>query len=250
MTSVRETTRRSPTLLLDAGLALGLAVATVVAIQVRPQQGADPDALAYGLVLTIAALVLVRRRWSVAVLLASAAILQVYNLLDYPGLFPAVPLSVALATAWAAGHRVWALALTAWFVGGPVGYTIYQAVRGTQPVLPLLDGILRDVAMFAAVLSLGEVVRSRRTLDRAHRLLAAEQERSEQLLLNVLPAPIASRLKTGENVIADRFSDVTVLFADLVDFTRGSERVTPADVVKVLNELFSSFDELARQHGL
>jgi hypothetical protein len=85
---LRETTRRPPTLLLDAGLALGLAVATVVAIQVRPQQGADPDALAYGLVLTIAALVLVRRRWPVAVLLASAAILQVYNLLDYPGLVP------------------------------------------------------------------------------------------------------------------------------------------------------------------
>jgi hypothetical protein len=56
-------------------------------------------------VLTIAALVLVRRRWPVVVLLASAAILQVYNLFDYPGLFPAVPLSVALATAWAAGHR-------------------------------------------------------------------------------------------------------------------------------------------------
>jgi hypothetical protein len=68
-------------------LALGLAVATVVAIQVRPQQGADPDALAYGLMLTIAAFVLVRRRWPVAVLLASAAILQVYTMFDYPGCF-------------------------------------------------------------------------------------------------------------------------------------------------------------------
>ena len=72
----------------------------------------------------------------------------------------------------------------------------------------------------------------------------------EQLLLNVLPAPIAARLKTGENVIADRFSDVTVLFADLVDFARGSERVNPAAVVEFLNELFSAFDELARHHGL
>jgi hypothetical protein len=188
MTPLRGTTRRPPTLLLDAVLAVGLAVATVVAIQVRPQQGADPDALAYGLILTIAALVLVRRRWPMAVLLASAAILQVYNLFDYPGLYPAVPLSVALATEWAAGHRVWALVLTTWFVGGPVVYTIYQAGPGTQPVLPLLDGILRDIALFAAVLSLGEVVRSRRALDQAHRLLAAEQERSEQLLLNVLPA--------------------------------------------------------------
>jgi class 3 adenylate cyclase len=250
MTLLPKAARRPHTLLLDAGLAVGLAFATVVAIQVQPQQGTDPDVLAYCLVLMIAALVMLRRRWPVAVLLASAAILQIYNMLDYPGLFPAVPLSVALATAWAADHRVWALLLTAWFVAGPVGYATYQAATGAQPVLPLLDGILRDMAMFAAVLSLGEVVRSRRELDQAHRLLAAEQQRSEQLLLNVLPVPIAARLKTGENVIADQFSDVTVLFADLVDFTRGSERASPDAVVEVLNELFTAFDELAQRHGL
>jgi adenylate cyclase len=93
-------------------------------------------------------------------------------------------------------------------------------------------------------------VRSRQALDREHRLLLAEQERSERLLLNVLPAPIAARLKAGEAVIADAFPEVTVLFADIVDFTRRSQRIGPAQVVATLNELFSAFDQLAQRHGL
>jgi class 3 adenylate cyclase len=100
------------------------------------------------------------------------------------------------------------------------------------------------------VLVLGEAVRSRRALDREHRLLLAEQERSERLLLNVLPAPIAARLKQREEVIADRFAEVTVLFADLVDFTPRAERIAPEQVVAVLNELFSVFDRLAQQQRL
>jgi adenylate cyclase len=97
---------------------------------------------------------------------------------------------------------------------------------------------------------LGEALRSRQALDREHRLLLAEQQRSERLLLNVLPAPIAARLKAGEAVIADAFGEVSVLFADIVDFTRRSRRVGPAQVVATLNELFSAFDELARRYGL
>jgi len=66
----------------------------------------------------------------------------------------------------------------------------------------------------------------------------------------VLPAPIAARLKAGEAVIADAFPEVTVLFADIVDFTRRSQRISLAQVVQALNELFSVFDQLARRHGL
>jgi adenylate cyclase len=109
--------------------------------------------------------------------------------------------------------------------------------------LTLLGDAVSNTAMFAAVLVLGEAVRSRRAL-------ALEQERSEGLLLNVLPAPIAARLKAGEGVIADAFPEVTVLFADLVDFTRRSRQISPAQVVATLNELFSAFDELAQRHGL
>jgi class 3 adenylate cyclase len=84
-----------------------------------------------------------------------------------------------------------------------------------------------------------------RDQDRAHLLrLRAEQEKSESLLLNILPKPIADRLKTGENTIVDYFSDVTVLFADLVDFTQLSSHLSPTEVVRSLNEIFSEFDRL------
>ncbi|HET6751506.1 MAG TPA: adenylate/guanylate cyclase domain-containing protein [Actinomycetes bacterium] len=176
-------------------------------------------------------------------LLASAATLQVYNQFANPGLFAAVPLSVALATAWAAGHRGWALAVAAWFAGAPI---VYFAL--VDQALP--PDSLPNVALLAAVLLLGEAVRNRRALDREHRLLLAEQERSERLLLNVLPAPIAARLKQADGVIADEFPEVTVWFADIVDFTVRSQASTPEQVVQVLDDLFSAFDELARQRGL
>ena len=102
--------------MIDAGLALAVAVVITISIRVSPQPGDSPDVLAYALGLTIAALALVRRRWP-AVLVASAAILHVYYLLDYPGIRPAVPLAVALATAQAAGQR-WSLLVVAWFFAG------------------------------------------------------------------------------------------------------------------------------------
>ncbi len=80
--------------------------------------------------------------------------------------------------------------------------------------------------------------------------LEAEKAKSEQLLLNVLPAPIAERLKAGENLIVDRFEHVSVLFADIVGFTTLSTKKTPEELVTMLNELFSLFDRLAEQHGL
>jgi class 3 adenylate cyclase len=82
------------------------------------------------------------------------------------------------------------------------------------------------------------------------RQLKAEQEKSERLLLNVLPAPIAARLKHDQGIIAEQFDDVTVLFADIVDFTTLAARVTPTELVGVLNEIFSLFDQLVEQHAL
>jgi len=74
--------------------------------------------------------------------------------------------------------------------------------------------------------------------------LRAEQEKSESLLLSILPKPVADRLKKGESTIVDAFADVTVLFADLVDFTRLSANLSPTELVKSLNEIFSEFDQL------
>jgi class 3 adenylate cyclase len=249
-TSWRLAPRRLPAPVVDAGLALGLAVAIMIAIQVAPRQGAEPGPGARTLGLVMAALVLVRRRWPLGVLLASAVALQLYGLTNYPGIYPAVPLSVAVATAWAAGHRRWTLAVVAWFMAAPFAYFLYQLSEGTEPAMPLLNGTVQSAAMFAAVLILGEAMRNRRALDRANHLLQAEQDRSEQLLRNVLPGPIADRLKQGEEVIADGFPEVTVLFADLVDFTRRSHRSSPERVVRVLDDLFSALDRLAERHGL
>lgn len=80
--------------------------------------------------------------------------------------------------------------------------------------------------------------------------LVAEKQTSERLLLNVLPGPIADRLKRGENLIADRFEAVSVLFADLVGFTAVASRTSAEELVNMLNELFSQFDRLAERHGL
>ena len=242
MSSLVQRLQRVPTAAIDAGLALALAVAITIAIDVSPEPGARREAAAYLLGWTIAALVLVRRRWPLAVLLASAVILQLYYQLDYPGIYPAVPLSVALATAWAAGHRRWSLLVAGLFVAAGIGVG-YQILAPHQPALQVLGDVTRDIVLFAAVLLLGEAVRTRRALQR-------EEERSERLLLNVLPAPIATRLKQHEDVIADGFPEVTVLFADLVDFTRRSQRSSPQQIVQVLDELFSTFDQLTRRHGL
>ena len=80
--------------------------------------------------------------------------------------------------------------------------------------------------------------------------LRAEQEKSETLLMNILPSAIAERLKATTQMIADHFDATTILFADVVDFTPLSERLPPAEVVGMLDQLFSRFDELVERHEL
>jgi class 3 adenylate cyclase len=80
--------------------------------------------------------------------------------------------------------------------------------------------------------------------------LIESQERTERLLLNILPEPIAQRLKQSEGVIADYFENVSVLFADMVGFTQLSAQVSPRELVAKLNSIFSEFDQLTEQYGL
>jgi class 3 adenylate cyclase/CHASE1-domain containing sensor protein len=87
-------------------------------------------------------------------------------------------------------------------------------------------------------------------LQAAYLQLELEQAKSEQLLLNVLPAAIALRLKANEHNIAESFAEVTVMFADIVGFTELSSRISATAVVEVLNDIFSAFDHLADRHGL
>jgi adenylate cyclase len=84
----------------------------------------------------------------------------------------------------------------------------------------------------------------------AEQLLRLEQEKSERLLLNVLPKQIAPLLKEGQQRIAQRFDEASVLFADLVGFTQLSTKIPPAEMVDLLNAYFSRFDELADRCGV
>jgi adenylate cyclase len=81
-------------------------------------------------------------------------------------------------------------------------------------------------------------------------LLVIEKEKSERLLLNILPVAIADRLKRESGIIAERHASVTVLFADLIDFTNFTNQTDPEELVSLLNDLFSRFDHIAERHGL
>ncbi len=100
-----------------------------------------------------------------------------------------------------------------------------------------------DVPEFAFVNVYGTDI----TAVKAEARLAQENER---LLLSILPEPIAQRLRDGEALIADRFDDVTLLFADIVEFTRLSASMSPIELVQVLNDVFTVFDGLVDTYGL
>lgn len=151
-------------------------------------------------------------------------------------------------------------------------------VRGILEIITPLDGFinttqarLQDTFVMLAALSLLGLVgialvvgRLRQTsqeleirviqrtaeLREMNQQLSIEQKKSERLLLNILPEPIAQRLKEGQNNIADGFSEVTILFADIVNFTTLSAQISPAELVSLLNDIFSRFDRLTEQHGL
>jgi PAS domain S-box-containing protein len=84
----------------------------------------------------------------------------------------------------------------------------------------------------------------------AEEALRKEQEKSERLLRNILPEAIAQQLKQNPGVIAQQFNEVTIMFADLVGFTNLSARLKPIELVNLLNQIFSTFDELAQKFGL
>jgi adenylate cyclase len=93
---------------------------------------------------------------------------------------------------------------------------------------------------------IGASLEKKRLLDE----LRAEKERSEALLLNILPASIVERMRRGETVIADHVSDATILFSDLVDFTSLAARRSAEETVALLADIFCRFDDLAARHGL
>lgn len=186
---------------------------------------------------------------------------------------------------WAMGDFVSASGLILWGVLAPISALLCLGVRESVPwfvaylVMTLLTGgvdyMLADVTVHTEVprrismvffalnfvtistivylllrFALIERARARQQLEEAHACLEAEQSRSERLLLNILPGPIASRLKNSDATIADGFADVSVMFVDIVGFTELAAGMQPSQVFAMLNRVFSGFDELAESRGL
>ncbi len=86
--------------------------------------------------------------------------------------------------------------------------------------------------------------------NKAYALLAVEQEKSDTLLLNVLPREIAEILKEKDQTIANHFKEASILFADLVGFTPLTESMTPDEMISLLNQIYSHFDDLVEKYGL
>ena len=144
-------------------------------------------------------------------------------------------------------------------LSGLFDYYLADSIQAQSPSVPIRTSVFFFALNFASVSSIvylllryaiQEKSRSQSALENTYRLLQDEQERSERLLLNILPAPIADRLKHNKQTIADGFSDVTVMFVDIVNFTKVAEGLSPQQVFAMLNRIFSSFDELAEQFGM
>lgn len=139
-------------------------------------------------------------------------------------------------TAWCIGFSAY-ICLAAFELGADIGQMlVLVALIGLTSLLVCYDTYQSEQSM-------------RRTFV-GDKLLKIERDRTEELLLNILPATIADRLRSGEDSIAEGYAETTVLFADIVGFTDISQRITPTRLVRLLNELFSVFDDLADLHGL
>ena len=138
-------------------------------------------------------------------------------------------------------------ALASPVLGSVLGVMTFFSREVQQPDADLLQ------MMVAIGSQLGQFVKRKQ----AEAALRHQQEQTERLLLNILPEPIANRLKqVGAGVklaptnIAESFAEVTVLFADIVGFTQIAAALSPIQLVELLNQIFSAFDQLTEQHGL
>jgi len=151
-----------------------------------------------------------------------------------------------------------------WFIAYIVltvvsGFFDYYLGTGTNTGIPLNVIGVFFALNFAAMSSMLyflvrhfviETEKIKTQLDQQHALLAEEQKKSERVLFNVLPSKIAERLKNNQGLIADGYADVTVMFADLVNFTQLTEQMSPEQMVGLLNTVFSGFDDLSEKYGL
>jgi class 3 adenylate cyclase len=153
-----------------------------------------------------------------------------------------------------AGHTIIMLRFSWASLVSVLAVASYTTASALAPNVPAIDAI-ENLAWLLCATAMGMIgsyalERHRRREFAEERLLDAERTLTERLLLNVLPEPIARRLRRGESSIAESFPEVTVLFADLVGFTSLADRLSPEAIVRVLDDLFSAFDDEAQRLGL
>lgn len=137
-----------------------------------------------------------------------------------------------------------------------VGFiVVWAAYPGPETLL--LDAFFLAAASAGSLIGLRLIEQNRRqvwhqqmVIERQAAAIEVERAESERLLLNVLPESVSKRLRRGENPIADDFAEVTVLFADIVGFTAMSTEMSADEVIRLLNGLFSRFDDLVADRGL
>ena len=150
-----------------------------------------------------------------------------------------------------------------WFVAyifmtalsGMFDYTLQFDIKQIDQRTVAVFFVLNFVSISAMVYALlwyfsREKAKLREVVDAQSEAVALEKDLSDRLLLNILPEPIAIRLKRQETNIADGHADVTVMFADIVNFTHMSEEMSPNETVRLLNDIFSEFDLLAEKHSI
>lgn len=185
---------------------------------------------------------------------------------------------------WSVGSSITSSGVTIWSLLAPVGAVVVAGWKESIPwfiayiVLTAISGFfdyylgigytdgveLKTIGLFFALNFVAmssilyflvryfvlETEKIKKQLDENHKLLQVEQKKSEQLLLNVLPSHIASRLKDERVLIADGHPDVVVMFADITNFTQLTEQLSPRQMVTMLNQIFSAFDTMTDKYGL
>lgn len=143
---------------------------------------------------------------------------------------------------------VMAVAASVAFVALQIAQEFHRGFVTLPPEVARRQGIVVNIGAGLLIIAFGYYIRS--TYRTAELYLEAEQHKSERLLRNILPESIVRKLRESPDTIAERFEECTVLFSDIVGFTGLSRRMSAVEVVSLLNEIFSAFDDLAEHHGL
>ncbi len=196
-----------------------------------------------------------RARELVVMVLNAAASLAVLTLASLTGLDRHIAPALVLMVIYAFFYTRISFVLAVLAVAPPLvafAWLVLARSRGTllDLFLALASSAVAAMAAYTLEARTREVFRQRRVIEAQGRELAAEKAKSDRLLSNMLPESVAARLREDPSGLAETFEEVSVLFADLVGFTTLASAMPATELVRLLDDLFSRFDDLAAHHGV